>query len=168
MTASLSCDWFSGFSVSLWSAIVIKRPFPSSLVPLIQSESKCETILMKMILICMKMKLHTEFIFIRMVSHLDSFWNRGTRELGNGLLNVLLLRQSTENHSIQIVCWLYRDKPTVATELPMRGQSHKENSTSLSWSRLLHKLDRVRKTQSKHLSKQNEPIRMWSRTYCSR
>ena len=34
------------------------RPFPSSLVPLFQSESKCETILMKMTLICMKMKLH--------------------------------------------------------------------------------------------------------------
>ena len=62
------------------------RPFPSSLVPLFQSESKCETILMKMTLICMKMKLHAELIFIRKVSHLDSFWNRGTRELGNGLL----------------------------------------------------------------------------------
>ena len=33
------------------------RPFPSSLVPLFQSESKCETILMKKTLICMKMKL---------------------------------------------------------------------------------------------------------------
>ena len=41
---------------------------------------------MKMTLICMKMKLHAELIFIWKVSHLDSFWNRGTRELGNGLL----------------------------------------------------------------------------------
>ena len=40
------------------------RPFPSSLVPLFQSESKCETILIKMTLICMKMKLHAELIFI--------------------------------------------------------------------------------------------------------
>ena len=32
----------------------INRPFPSSLVPLFQSESNCETILMKMTLICMK------------------------------------------------------------------------------------------------------------------
>ena len=39
-------------------------PFPSSLVPLFQSESKCETILMKMTLICMKMKLRAELIFI--------------------------------------------------------------------------------------------------------
>ena len=31
----------------------------------------------------MKMKLHAELIFIWKVSHLDSFWNRGTRELGN-------------------------------------------------------------------------------------
>ena len=62
------------------------RPFPSSLVPLLQSESKCETILMKMTLIYMKMKLHAELIFIWKVSHLDSFWNRGWSELGNGLL----------------------------------------------------------------------------------
>ena len=50
-----------------------ERPFPSFLVPLFQSESTCETILMKMTLICMKMKLHAELIFIRKVSHLDSF-----------------------------------------------------------------------------------------------
>ena len=34
------------------------------LVPLFQSESKCETILTKMTLICMKMKLHAELIFV--------------------------------------------------------------------------------------------------------
>ena len=33
-------------------------PFSRSLVPFFQSESKCKTILMKMIQICMKMKLH--------------------------------------------------------------------------------------------------------------
>ena len=43
---------------------VVDRLLPSSLVPLLQSETKCETILMKMTLICMKMKLHTELIFI--------------------------------------------------------------------------------------------------------
>ena len=68
------------------SRFVDNRPFPSSLVPLFQSESKCETILMKMTLTCMKIKLNAELIFIWMVSHLDSFWNRSTRELGNGLL----------------------------------------------------------------------------------
>ena len=42
-----------------------KRAFPSSLVPLFESESKYETIeLMKMTLICMKMKPHAELIFI--------------------------------------------------------------------------------------------------------
>ena len=61
------------------------RPFPSSLVPLFQSESKCETILMKMTFICMNKKLRAELIFIWKVLHLDSLWNRGTRELGNGL-----------------------------------------------------------------------------------
>ena len=42
-------------------------------VPLFQSESKCKAILIKMTLICMKMKLYAELIFIRMVSQLDSF-----------------------------------------------------------------------------------------------
>ena len=36
----------------------LNRPFLSSLVPLFQNESKCETILMKMNLICMKMNLY--------------------------------------------------------------------------------------------------------------
>ena len=72
------------------------RPFLSSLVRLFQSESKCETILMKMSLICMKMKLHVELIFIWKVLHLDSFWNRGTRKLGNGLL-VRLCSYTTKN-----------------------------------------------------------------------
>ena len=46
------------------SRFVDNRPFPSSLVPLFQSESKCETILMKMTLTCMKIKLNAELIFI--------------------------------------------------------------------------------------------------------
>ena len=63
------------------------RPFPSSLVPLFQSESKWETILMKMTFVCMKKELRAELIFIWKVLHLDSLWNRGTRELGNGLFD---------------------------------------------------------------------------------
>ena len=37
-----------------------------------------------------KMKLQAELIFIWKVSHLNSFWNRGIRELGNGLLPLLM------------------------------------------------------------------------------
>ena len=33
-------------------------------MPLFQSESKCETIVMKMTLICMKMKLHAELVSV--------------------------------------------------------------------------------------------------------
>ena len=65
------------------------RPFVRSLVPLFQTESKCETILMKMI--CVKMRLHAELIFIWKVSHLDSFSHGSTRELRNGLFGVLSL-----------------------------------------------------------------------------
>ena len=79
-----SLDW--KIDVFCHFVVLSYRPFPSSLVPLFQSESKCETILVKMILIYMKMKLHAELIFIWKVSHLDSFWNRGTKELGNGVL----------------------------------------------------------------------------------
>ena len=73
---------------SVLSRILVhqNRPFPSSLVPLFQSESKYETILIKKTFICMKKKLRAELIFIWKVSHLDSVWKRGTRELGNGLL----------------------------------------------------------------------------------
>ena len=41
---------------NLLERLVFNRPFPSSLVPLFQSESKCETILMKMTLICISSK----------------------------------------------------------------------------------------------------------------
>ena len=62
------------------------RPFPISLVPLFQNESKCETFHMKMSSACSFIFMQIKVIFIRMVSHLDSLCSRGTRELGNGLL----------------------------------------------------------------------------------
>ena len=57
------CEVLNLWNISFYSS-VRNRPFPSSLVPLFQRESKCETILMKMTLICMKMKLHVELILI--------------------------------------------------------------------------------------------------------
>ena len=48
------------------------RPFPSSLVPLFQSESKCETFLMKMSSACSSISMQIKDIFITMVSHLGS------------------------------------------------------------------------------------------------
>ena len=69
-----------GRTPTLWKfPFSLNRAFPISLGPLFQSESKCEIILMKMTLICMKMNLHAELIFISKVSHLDSLWNKGTR-----------------------------------------------------------------------------------------
>ena len=51
-----------------------RRPF--------QNESRCETIQMKMFLICMKMNLRPILIFIWKVLHQDSTWNRDKRQLG--------------------------------------------------------------------------------------
>ena len=51
----------------------INRPFPSSLVPLFQNESKCETIHMKMSSAYRFIFMQIKLIFIRKVSHLDSF-----------------------------------------------------------------------------------------------
>ena len=79
-------QYYKNYTANTRPLTICNRPFPSSLVPLFQGESKCETILMKMTLICMKMKLHAELIFIWKVSYLDSLWNRGTGELGNVLL----------------------------------------------------------------------------------
>ena len=41
-------------------------------------------------LICKKMELHAELIFIWKISHLDSIWTWGTRELGNGLFKLVV------------------------------------------------------------------------------
>ena len=60
------------------------RPFLSSLNPLFQTSPSVKLFIWKWDLhafIFMQMKV----IFIRMVSHLDSLWNRGTKELRNGL-----------------------------------------------------------------------------------
>ena len=47
-------------------------PFPSSLVPLFQNESKCEIFHMKMSSACSFIFMQIKVIFIRMVSHLQS------------------------------------------------------------------------------------------------
>ena len=46
---------------------------------------KCETFHLKMSSLRSFFFMQVKVIFIRMVSHLDSLWNRGARELGNGL-----------------------------------------------------------------------------------
>ena len=59
-----------------------KRPLPSTKDNRFQNEAiKCTTILVKMSLICMIIKV----IYISKAEHLTSFWYRGTGELGNGL-----------------------------------------------------------------------------------
>ena len=50
----------------------MNRPFPTSLVPLLQNESKCETFHMKMNSACSFIFMQIKVIFIRMVSHLDA------------------------------------------------------------------------------------------------
>ena len=69
--------WFSSW--------LINRPFPSSLLPLFQNESKCETFHMKMSFTHKSIRMQIILIFIWKISHLDSVWNRGRRQLGNGL-----------------------------------------------------------------------------------
>ena len=90
----------SNLSKLLSSKQCMNRPFPSSLVPLFQNESKCETLHMKMSSACSFIFMQIKLIFIRMVSHLDSLWNRGTRELGNGLLPIGFRAFSTESRDL--------------------------------------------------------------------
>ena len=66
---------------------LVNRLFPSCLFPLCQNESKCKNIRMKMCSTYRFFFMQIKLVFIRMVLHLDSFWNRGTRELGNGLFS---------------------------------------------------------------------------------
>ena len=60
--------WWRGSTLITAPWQLASRPFPIFLVPLFQSESKRETIHMKVTLIYTKMKLHAEFIF-----HLNGF-----------------------------------------------------------------------------------------------
>ena len=53
------------------STRVCHRPFPSSLVPLFQNESKCKTFHMKMISSCNFIFMQVKVIFIRIVAHLN-------------------------------------------------------------------------------------------------
>ena len=69
----------------LQDEIYMNRPFPGSLGPPFQNKSKCETFHMKMSSACSFIFMQIKAIFIGMISHLDSLWNRGTRELENGL-----------------------------------------------------------------------------------
>ena len=66
------------------------RPSPSSLGRLFQNKSKCEIFHMKMSSASRFIFMQIKVIFMRMVSHLDLLWNRGTGELGNGLLGIKL------------------------------------------------------------------------------
>ena len=99
--------------------LIDNRPFPSSLVPLFQSESKCQTFHMKMSSARSFFFMQIKVIFIRMVSHLDSPWNRGTREHGNGLFIALYqyskdfcVRVTNKNHKKQ-----QRDRKQVPTKI---------------------------------------------------
>ena len=65
--------------------LILNRPFPSCLLPLFQNESKCETFHMKMSFTHKSIRMQIILIFIWKISHLDSVWNRGRRQLGNGL-----------------------------------------------------------------------------------
>ena len=91
LAITLITNYIHYFEISRY---LTNRPFPSSLEPLFQNESKCETFYMKMSSACSFIFMEIKAIFIRMVSHLDSLWNRGTRELGNGLLFYVFSQQT--------------------------------------------------------------------------
>ena len=82
--------------------VEINRLFLSSLVPLFQNESKYKTFHMKMSSAYSFIFMQIKVIFIRMVSHLDSLWNRGTRELGKGLLDKKILQSTMEHKDVQV------------------------------------------------------------------
>ena len=77
-------------------------------LPLCQNESKCESILMK---ICFTYKfifMQIKLIFIWKALHEDSFWERGTPELGNGLFRMTIFLSSRFNCA-SVTCWRLRN-----------------------------------------------------------
>ena len=102
-------------SVQKWHDNCFNRPFLSSLVPLLQNESKCEIFLMKMSSACRFIFMQIKVIFIRMVSHLDLLWNRGTRELGK-----YIGHESCHNYPLEHAC-----------KSSLNGRSRRRNSSTL-------------------------------------
>ena len=82
--------------------------------PHFQNEARCTTFLEKMSFICMRMKY--DFHIKGWAPTLVSLGNRGLRELGNGLLNILLIYVS-KNKPVRenAVTW---HRPTVVWEMP--------------------------------------------------
>ena len=71
----------------------------------------CETFHMKMSSTCSFFFMQIKVIFIRMVSHLDSLWNRGARELGNGLLvhdKIYILHYQNEAWWCFLLVWCHQ------------------------------------------------------------
>ena len=90
------------------------RPLiPSSLVPLFQNESKCETFHIKMSSACSFIFMQIKVIFIRMVSHSNSLWNRGTCKgtrnyFHHGRLSSVITNMSQEVCGLTHAVGLYR------------------------------------------------------------
>ena len=78
---------FLNYSITTAFCRTGNRPFPSSLALLFQNESTCETFLWKWVLHAVSFFMQIKVISVRLVSHLDSLWNGGARELRNGLLS---------------------------------------------------------------------------------
>ena len=77
---------------------VCNRPFPSSLVPLFQNESKCETFHMKMSSAFSFIFMQIKVIFIRIFAHLNPLWNRGTSQGKSEMAFWLNLIITNQNH----------------------------------------------------------------------
>ena len=92
------------------------RPFPSYLLPLYQNESWCETIHIKMSSTYRFIFVQIKLIVIGKVLHEDSFWNRGTMYLGNGLFvinwylfpcsDIYLTMRVTTSLTVPVHLWL--------------------------------------------------------------
>ena len=103
---------------------------------------------------CMKIKLHAELIFIWKVSHLDSFWNRGARELGilktalvylvreNNVARIKLFQPNSfqqqchilqQLHHTGFVIFLLRRKPRASVNNSLTSSSTLASSSSSPW-----------------------------------
>ena len=78
------------------------RPFPSSLVPLFQNGSMCQTFHMKMSSACSFIFMQIKVIFIRMVSHLDLLETEAQRNAEMTYQSILYTTAVTEAHQLNL------------------------------------------------------------------
>ena len=113
----------------------------------------------------MKMKLDAQLIFIWKVSHFDSFWNRGTGELRNGLFvwNIFFLAPFLRHflHSWTISSYCHTLQEVIIQGRELAERANEMSTRSLRDRRPLQTASKVVLSDLTNLSSKVEHTKRW-------